>query len=359
MDATSQRPPLRRPTDDRMVAGVCAGIARTLGIEPVIVRVIVAVLAVLGGSGIALYIIGWLLIPADETGASIVNDPKRSTLGRAALIGIVVFAGLSALGIDTGAGDFGFLELLVIVLLIIGLYQWWNSRQDRGWTPATGSAPAGPAGEAPKQQSGGPLGAIVLGLLAIAIGGVWFADVANWYDPDTTQLLAIGLAIIGLGLLVGAFTGNARWLIWLAIPFILIAHLSANVTRGVDASIGDRTWRPTSVAELQQPFTLGVGDATLDLGALDASALAGRRIEASLSVGTLRVITPVTTSATVTTRVALGTSRIEDVAIEGSGLQRTAEMGDPALPHFDLDLEVGVGTIEVYPAMTLTGTVVG
>jgi len=56
---------LRRSTDDKMLAGVAGGIARYLDVDVTLVRVIIAVLALLNGFGVALYIAAWLLIPED------------------------------------------------------------------------------------------------------------------------------------------------------------------------------------------------------------------------------------------------------------------------------------------------------
>ncbi len=56
---------LRRSADDRMLAGVAGGIARYLGTDVTLVRVIVAALALFTGAGVALYIAAWLLIPED------------------------------------------------------------------------------------------------------------------------------------------------------------------------------------------------------------------------------------------------------------------------------------------------------
>ena len=50
---------LERSDDDRVVAGVCAGIARRLGVDPTLVRLVFAVLALAGGAGIALYAALW------------------------------------------------------------------------------------------------------------------------------------------------------------------------------------------------------------------------------------------------------------------------------------------------------------
>jgi phage shock protein PspC (stress-responsive transcriptional regulator) len=56
---------LRRSTDDKMLAGVAGGIARYMNVDVTLVRVIIAVLALFNGVGLALYIAAWLLIPED------------------------------------------------------------------------------------------------------------------------------------------------------------------------------------------------------------------------------------------------------------------------------------------------------
>jgi phage shock protein PspC (stress-responsive transcriptional regulator) len=56
---------LRRSGDDKMLAGVAGGIARYLNADVMLVRVIIAALALFSGAGAALYIAAWLLIPAD------------------------------------------------------------------------------------------------------------------------------------------------------------------------------------------------------------------------------------------------------------------------------------------------------
>ena len=78
-DASSQaidqsRPqPLRRPAGDRMVAGVAAGIANYLGADVTVIRIILAVLALVGGAGVPIYIAGWLLIPEEGSDQSIAS----------------------------------------------------------------------------------------------------------------------------------------------------------------------------------------------------------------------------------------------------------------------------------------------
>lgn len=52
-----------RPKDNRMIAGVCSGVARYFNIDPTVVRILWALLVLLGGTGLLAYLICWILIP--------------------------------------------------------------------------------------------------------------------------------------------------------------------------------------------------------------------------------------------------------------------------------------------------------
>jgi len=71
-------PQLRRPTEGRMLAGVAAGIARYLDVDVTAVRIILAVLAIVGGAGVPIYLAAWLLIPDEASGQSIVGGFLQS-----------------------------------------------------------------------------------------------------------------------------------------------------------------------------------------------------------------------------------------------------------------------------------------
>ncbi|WP_319463831.1 PspC domain-containing protein [Micromonospora sp. RTP1Z1] len=61
---------LRRPTTDRMVAGVASGLGRYLAVDPTLIRVVFAVATLLTGGFAALaYPIMWFLMPEEPTGA--------------------------------------------------------------------------------------------------------------------------------------------------------------------------------------------------------------------------------------------------------------------------------------------------
>ena len=56
---------LRRSRDDRWLGGVCGGIARITGAETWIWRLLFALLALCGGTGVLAYLLMWVLIPSD------------------------------------------------------------------------------------------------------------------------------------------------------------------------------------------------------------------------------------------------------------------------------------------------------
>jgi signal transduction histidine kinase len=87
LSATSYRlplalPRLRRAESDGALAGVCAGIAKSLRVDATLVRLTFALLSFAGGAGIAAYGGAWLAL-ATESGAP--PSPRRRLLGFVAL----------------------------------------------------------------------------------------------------------------------------------------------------------------------------------------------------------------------------------------------------------------------------------
>ena len=56
---------LYRSRKDKMIAGVCGGLAEYFGIDPVIVRLITLVFALTAGSGLLAYLILWVVVPVN------------------------------------------------------------------------------------------------------------------------------------------------------------------------------------------------------------------------------------------------------------------------------------------------------
>ena len=66
---------LVRKRDNRIVAGVCAGLADYAGIDVNLLRVIVALVSLFtGGAGVIAYIVGWMVIPEEGQKTSIAED---------------------------------------------------------------------------------------------------------------------------------------------------------------------------------------------------------------------------------------------------------------------------------------------
>ena len=58
---------LTRSADDKVLGGVCGGLAQYFGIDPVIVRLIFVALVFAGGMSVVLYPILWLIMPAAQS----------------------------------------------------------------------------------------------------------------------------------------------------------------------------------------------------------------------------------------------------------------------------------------------------
>ena len=57
---------LYKSNTNKMICGVCGGLGEFFGIDPTIIRLICAILALLGGTGIVAYLIAAVIIPNSE-----------------------------------------------------------------------------------------------------------------------------------------------------------------------------------------------------------------------------------------------------------------------------------------------------
>ena len=56
---------LRRSRSDRWIGGVCGGLAALLGVEAWILRLGFSLLAVVGGTGLLIYVLMWIFVPSE------------------------------------------------------------------------------------------------------------------------------------------------------------------------------------------------------------------------------------------------------------------------------------------------------
>ena len=57
---------LQRSSQNKVIGGVCAGLARYLGLDPVLVRIIFLVALIVFGAGPLIYIILWIVMPKSD-----------------------------------------------------------------------------------------------------------------------------------------------------------------------------------------------------------------------------------------------------------------------------------------------------
>jgi signal transduction histidine kinase/phage shock protein PspC (stress-responsive transcriptional regulator) len=102
--------PLRRAMEQRFVGGVAAGLARRTGFDVNVVRLVFVLAIVLTGGGCAaVYVVAWLLIPADDTDTAIAGRARNDRRG------IALAAGLGSL-----------VGVLLIIMTMLGA-RWFSS----------------------------------------------------------------------------------------------------------------------------------------------------------------------------------------------------------------------------------------
>ena len=142
---------IRRSTSDVKLAGLCGGIARQWGVDPLLVRVGFAVLALSGGVGVVLYLAGWLLLPTDGRDTAPVDDlfgAATRKWPREVWIAIVSMACVAAFALFGWLTPFGIGPALVIaVIWYFGFYRPRSAQRDS--SRAAADAPSAVTAAAP------------------------------------------------------------------------------------------------------------------------------------------------------------------------------------------------------------------
>jgi phage shock protein PspC (stress-responsive transcriptional regulator) len=134
---------IRRSATESKLTGLCGGVARFWGIDPTLVRVGVALLALSGGIGVILYLAGWLLIPQDGKAQARVDEllgPQVRRWSKEVWLVIIVIACIISLTILGALTPFG--AGPAIVLAGIWYFGFYQKTKRSGATPAVGP-PAG------------------------------------------------------------------------------------------------------------------------------------------------------------------------------------------------------------------------
>ncbi|MYV97185.1 PspC domain-containing protein [Streptomyces sp. SID3343] len=384
---TVTRPQLLRSTDDRMVAGVCGGLGEHFGIDPVVFRIVIPVLSLFGGVGVLVYSLGWLLIPARDRDRPVL---RRILAGKfdsgtwAATVVAVMGVALFFTYLDSGFGPS--IPLLMITAVVLFMV-WSDTKKKRETAQSAGGATmaSAPAGLATEPESGSPLGppswwqvpgggvqpperklpwpprpkdpgpprsyvALATMSAATIVGGLLWVIDRTATEVTYSVALAVLLGVVGLGLLAGTFLGRARILI---LPALVLTGLLAAITTltvPLDGTSGQRTYTPTTVAEVPASYRLGMGDLGIDLRGLDLGPDGRVTVHAQVGAGRIRIRVPKDVTVLFSGRADVGDLRIPDASTDGFRPRRKdllSPVTEPSRGTITLDTKVGLGQVEV------------
>jgi phage shock protein PspC (stress-responsive transcriptional regulator) len=385
--AAEARPKLTRATDDKVVSGLSGGLGRYFGVDPIVFRIAFVVMALAGGSGVLLYLVGWLLIPDDRGGSALprVGKERNQKLVAAVLAGAGVLILANQLT-DRHGGD---VPVGLVLVGIGGLVLWSRRTQDGpGGTPPSPPAPPpgpspssseppmastetgygepvaepAPAGEPtaelppfrPVTPDAGPPAAatpdakprsalvtVTLSSLAILAGGLAL------FGVSATTGLALALLLTGAALMVGAWRGRARLLIPVGLLLAVALAAASLIDVPVRGGSGEITYHPVAVDDVRSPYRLAAGHLVLDLRDLD---LQGRTVTvvASVAAGNLEVLVPDGVGMDVAAHVGAGNLRVLGRVADGLDVERpVTEAGPDGSGRIVLRARTGVGAVEV------------
>lgn len=340
--------PLQRSAENRVIGGVCGGLAEYTDIDPIIYRVLTVVLTVVGGAGLVLYGAAVLLIPDARTGTAPLGRLLAGSRARGmrtaglllAIVGLlVVLGGLSGV---FGGGSLSIVVIAGLAVLVahrrgVTFRDLWRDADGRP-APAPDAAappaqptevppappqPGPPPSPAPTPHLAAPAAATqqayvdfatlrqpqpqapdpprirsitgVVWLLAVAVGGglAWLQHTGH-VAGDVRVPLAAALGTLGLGLVLSAWVGRARVQFWGVLLVLALGAATVVTGPAADVEWAPVVWRPTSQAQLaaQHPYTAGVGMARLDLTKVPMQADQAYPATARMDAGRLVVRVP-------------------------------------------------------------------
>ncbi|WP_332661965.1 PspC domain-containing protein [Aeromicrobium sp.] len=362
---------MKRSKDDRLLGGVCAGAAKYLDIDPVIVRVVIGVLTIVGFAGVIIYAAAWFLLPAEGDDKSVAADwfrldKNEEQVRVAGLVGAVVLAALAVIG-DGGWFWGGAPWILVPIAFVYYLFVVRPRRRRQAETAlAAQYAPPGvdPADESARgaeftaakaglvasrkdaksrRDRSWTLTLLTLSVTAIAAAATGIYDAYN-DGPHWTAYVAVALGVVAVGLLVSTLFGNGGPLIGLGVLLALTLAIGSLLP---DGKIGDQRPEPLTAAQVEQHYKHGIGLLEVDLtGVSNPSALLGRTVEIESGVGQIRVLVPDGLNVEIDSHLGAGEIRVFDRKTDGSDIDLdypAAETGSA----LTLDIHQRLGNIEV------------
>ena len=362
--------PLRRRTRERVLGGVAGGLGDYFNVDPLLVRIAFVGLMIFGGAGLVLYVVAWLLIPAEGQDSSSVESflsrlgltPRRIAWIGLAFIVLVLVLNIPIGGPLDGSGTVfigplpgmnpGALWALAIIVVGIVLLRRRENAPAISATPAATVSTAAPVVQAPPHPRS-PLGWYACGAVLLAIGLLALVSQVANIPVAAGQFFGAALAILGIALVVGAWWGRARILILPALLLMPLAVTASFITVPLEGGIGGVRFTPANAAELRGEYRIIGGRLILDLTDLKIDAQPVH-IAASVAVGELVVILPRGSSVELRARMGAGRVTVFDAFQEstllgdaGTNLDERYVRRDGSGPTYVLDLEGGIGNLFV------------
>jgi len=351
---TLESPPRRlvRVSKGRWVGGVSAGLGRYFDVNPLIYRIAFAALALAGGTGILLYIAAWLVMPAEDRDESVAVETLRTHRDRpwlllgVGLLGLASVLALSEADFWPGSGNIWFAAVLAGAALV-----WWNlarrdeHRDEHAAAYAVGEQPPVAAPRPRRPSATLP----VFGALLAAAGVLGLLAVLDVYEADVPVALAVGVAVVGLAIAVGAQTGRrVGGLIVLGLVLLAAFGAAASSPVSFNSGIGERVERPLAASELERSYELGIGDFTVDLANVELPP--GRtEVDVKLGIGEVVVTVPRDAAIDVDARSGIGEVDVLGETEDGTGAQERILLSGATAdaPRLVLDADVAIGRVEV------------
>ncbi len=211
----------------------------------------------------------------------------------------------------------------------------WPEGPDWGPTSAPVAEPPEPPAP-PKRKSRSVLGPLTVCTALLAIGVLAIND-ASWASVPPAMYVALPLAVVAVGLLVGARYGRSRGLIILGLLLAMALVPATWVSRWNFDNVGNATYRITTIDQIPtEPRTHGAGEIHYDLSNLDIPAGETVTLDVEAGAGNLTVTVPE------------GVELMGDASVEGGEVNVLGESRDGFGQSFDLSaLETERGSPDV------------
>lgn len=342
---------LHRSRDERILAGVAGGLGRYFDISPTFFRIGFAILTLVGGAGILLYVAAWLVIPEEGESDSIVSEALRRHRDRPWLlagVGLVAIALVSLVAQADFWPNTGFAWAL---LLLGGLAIMFAQRRAADRTPPDDSTPPGVAATpaaTPAARPGQPSLLLPgLGVLLAAAGALALLDAVG---VDVRWDVALAVGAIGTGVAVVAGVALRRRTGGLVVVGLVLATLAVAVSAvdvRLEGPIGSRVYSPVETSDVKRDYDMSIGDLELDLS--NAALAAGdTEVDANVGIGELRVTVPDGVAVDVDASASAGEVTVFGRSESGVDADLSASIHAPRSDRtLRIDAHVGLGDVVV------------